>query len=64
MDEMGYVAHNLGEKDIEIGLPLISYLSQTYKVKFLSSNIEFVDPLPFGTESAPYKRVFRCCTTL
>lgn len=46
MDEMGYVAHNLGEKDIEIGLPLISYLSQTYKVKFLSSNLEFIDPLP------------------
>jgi len=46
MDEMGYVAHNLGEKDIEIGLPLICYLSQTYKVRFLSSNVEFVDPLP------------------
>ncbi len=46
MDEMGYVAHNLGEKDIEIGLPLISYLSQAYKVKFLSSNVEFAAPLP------------------
>ncbi len=45
MDEMGYVAHNLGEKDIEMGLPLISYLSQAYKVKFLSSNVEFADPL-------------------
>ena len=46
MDEMGYVAHNLGEKDLEIGLPLISYLSQTYKVKFLSGNVEFADSLP------------------
>ena len=46
MDEMGYVAHNLGEKDLEIGLPLISYLSQAYKVKFLSGNVEFAGPLP------------------
>lgn len=46
MDEMGYVAHNLGEKDLEIGLPLISYLSQAYKVKFLAGNVEFADAIP------------------
>ncbi len=43
---MGYVLHNLGEKDIEIGPQLLSFLSQTNKVNFLSSNVKTIAPFP------------------
>lgn len=46
MGEMGYVLHNLGEKDIEINPQILSYLSQTNRVNFLSSNVEIVAPFP------------------
>ncbi|MFO0794868.1 MAG: multiheme c-type cytochrome [Candidatus Brocadiaceae bacterium] len=46
LGEMDYVLHNLGEKDIELGLQSISYLSQTSKVVFLSSNIEISPAFP------------------
>lgn len=46
MAEMDYIVHNLGEKDIEIGLQLISYLSQTGNVAFLASNIKINTSLP------------------
>ncbi|MFQ5964160.1 MAG: multiheme c-type cytochrome [Candidatus Scalinduaceae bacterium] len=39
LDQMGYIAHNIGEKDINMGLDLLSYLSQISNVNFISSNI-------------------------
>ncbi len=44
--KMDYVLHNIGEKDIEFDPQLISYLSQTNKTILLSSNVEFIEPLP------------------
>ena len=41
LDLMGYVAHNLGEKDLEMGTDLIGYLSQISNVDLISSNIVF-----------------------
>ena len=38
---MGYVAHNLGEKDLEMGSDLLGYLSQISNVDLISSNIVF-----------------------
>jgi hypothetical protein len=49
MDEMGYVLHNLGEKDIEIDPQVISYLSQTNTTAFLASNIKITAPFPIKT---------------
>ncbi len=39
LDQIGYVAHNLGEKDLDMGVDLLGYLSQVSNVAFLSSNI-------------------------
>lgn len=39
LDRMGYIAHNIGEKDINMGLELLGYLSQISNVNFISSNI-------------------------
>ncbi len=68
LGEMGYVLHNLGEKDIELGLQSISYLSQTSKVVFLSSNIKTSPAFPanihqyvlkdFNDEGYPFKIAF------
>ena len=41
LDQMGYAAHNIGEKDINMGIDLLSYLSQISNVDFISSNIDF-----------------------
>ena len=41
LDLMGYVAHNLGEKDLEMGTDLLGYLSQISNVDLISSNIVF-----------------------
>ncbi|MDP6923255.1 MAG: multiheme c-type cytochrome [Candidatus Scalindua sp.] len=41
LDLMGYAAHNLGEKDLEMGTDLLGYLSQISNVDLLSSNIVF-----------------------
>ncbi len=41
LDQMGYLAHNIGEKDIDMGFELLSYLSQISNVNFISSNIVF-----------------------
>jgi hypothetical protein len=38
---MGYVAHNIGEKDLDMGTDLLGYLSQISNVDFISSNIDF-----------------------
>lgn len=46
MEKMGYVLHNLGEKDIEFDPQVINYLSQTSNVSLLSSNVEFIEPFP------------------
>ena len=43
LDQMGYFAHNIGEKDINMGLELLSYLSHTRDVNFISSNIVFLN---------------------
>ncbi|MHC4267729.1 MAG: multiheme c-type cytochrome [Planctomycetota bacterium] len=52
LDQMGYVAHNLGEKDLDIGSDLLGYLSQISNVDFLSSNI--VDFTPQVLNIKPY----------
>ncbi|MDR4505418.1 MAG: hypothetical protein MRK01_11610 [Candidatus Scalindua sp.] len=39
LGQMGYVAHNIGEKDIHMGLELLSYLSQIHNIALLSSNV-------------------------
>jgi hypothetical protein len=44
LDQIGYVAHNLGEKDIDMGADLLGYLSQVSNVVFLSSNIVYLTP--------------------
>ncbi|OHB34390.1 MAG: hypothetical protein A2Y08_01900 [Planctomycetes bacterium GWA2_40_7] len=41
LDQMDYAAHNIGEKDINMGIDLLSYLSQISNVDFISSNIDF-----------------------
>jgi len=41
LDLMGYVAHNIGEKDLNMGTDLLGYLSQISNVDFISSNIVF-----------------------
>lgn len=52
MGQMGYVLHNLGEKDIEINPQILSYLSQTSKVNFLSSNVEIVSSFPIKIDKS------------
>jgi hypothetical protein len=39
LDRMGYVAHNIGEKDLNMGADLLGYLSQISNIDFISSNI-------------------------
>jgi hypothetical protein len=39
LDQMDYAAHNIGEKDISMGLDLLGYLSQISSVDFISSNV-------------------------
>ena len=41
LDHMGYVAHNLGEKDLDMGTDLLGYISQISNVDIISSNIAF-----------------------
>lgn len=51
-DIMGYVAHNLGEKDIAIGYEALNYLTQIYNIPFISSNVRFIDLA--GIKIEPY----------
>ncbi|MBC8548674.1 MAG: hypothetical protein H8D23_03390 [Candidatus Brocadiales bacterium] len=39
LDLMGFAAHNIGEKDLNMGIDLLGYLSQISNVDFISSNI-------------------------
>lgn len=39
LGRMGYVAHNIGEKDLNMGIDLLGYLSQISNIDFISSNI-------------------------
>ena len=39
LDRMGYVAHNIGENDLNMGIDLLGYLSQISNIDFISSNI-------------------------
>ena len=41
LDQMGYAAHNIGEKDLDMGTDLLGYISQISNVDFISSNIDF-----------------------
>lgn len=43
MDMMGYVVHNLGEKDIAMGYETLRYFSQISHLPFISSNVRFSD---------------------
>ena len=52
LDQIGYVAHNLGEKDLDMGSDLLGYLSQISNIDFLSSNI--VDHTTQGLKIKPY----------
>jgi hypothetical protein len=58
MGEMGYVLHNLGERDIEISPQILSFLSQTDRVNFLSSNIKIVAPFPIKINQYILKECF------
>ena len=40
LDQMGYAAHNIGEKDLDMGTDLLGYISQISNVDFISSNID------------------------
>mgnify|MGYP001949539300 CR=1 FL=1 len=44
LGQMGYTAHNIGEKDISMGIDLLGYLSQISSVDFISSNIVNLKP--------------------
>ena len=46
MRKMGYILHNVGEKEIEISPRVLSYLSQTNNFTFISSNIQINYPFP------------------
>ncbi len=52
LDHIGYVAHNLGEKDLDMGADLLGYLSQVSNMDFVSSNI--VDLTPQVLNLKPY----------
>ncbi|MCF6159370.1 MAG: hypothetical protein E3K32_12570 [wastewater metagenome] len=58
MEETGFILHNLGEKDIEIGPQLLSYLSQISNIPFLSSNIKITDSLPISVNQYILKKCF------
>ncbi len=45
MNRMNYVVHNLGEKDIALGVDLLRYLGVVYNTTFISSNIRNGDLL-------------------
>jgi hypothetical protein len=49
---MGYSIHNLGEKDLDMGLDVLAYLFPPGSVPLLSSNVRLSVPL---LEIAPYK---------
>lgn len=50
--DMQYTVHNLGEKDLQMGLKVISYTFFPDRVKLLSSNVALTDSL--GIEVQPY----------
>ncbi len=52
LDRMGYVVHNIGEKDLNMGIDLLGYLSQISNVDFVSSNIVDLDTSAFNIK--PY----------
>ena len=55
---MGYVLHNLGEKDIEINPQILSFLSQTHSVDFLSTNVNIDTPFPIKINQSVIKECF------
>lgn len=55
---MGYVLHNLGEKDVEINPQVLSFLSQTQSVEFLSTNVNIDAPFPIKINQAIIKDCF------
>ncbi len=67
LERMGYLAHNIGEKDIQMGLDSLSYLSQIHSVALLSSNVN--TKYEQGSNIVPYvkkqlhgeKNIFTIC---
>ncbi len=57
LDQIGYVAHNLGEKDLDMGSDLLGYLSQVSNVGFLSSNIVGFTPQVLNIKSYIIKEI-------
>lgn len=55
---MGYVVHNLGEKDIEINPQVLSFLSQSQSVDFLSTNVSIDAPFPLKINKFVIKKCF------
>lgn len=43
LEKMGYLAHNLGEKDIALGPELFDYFHLISRLKILSSNVKFTN---------------------
>ncbi|ODS34420.1 MAG: putative cytochrome c-554 [Candidatus Scalindua rubra] len=57
LDQMGYVAHNIGEKDINMGLELLSYLSQINNINLISSNIVTLNTEVFNIKPYVIKEI-------
>jgi len=57
LGEMDYVLHNLGERDLEIGPQVLSFLSQSDGVTFLSSNVKFTTPFPIRIKNVVLKKI-------
>lgn len=58
LEEMDYVLHNLGEKDVEINPQIINYLSHTNKTIFLSTNLQTNDSFPVKINRYVLKECF------
>ncbi len=63
-EQMGYTAHNIGEKDISMGIDLLGYLSQISSVNFVSSNIVNLNPQILKIEPYIIKEIKTKETTL
>lgn len=55
---MGYLLHNLGEKDIEVSPRVLSFLSQSQNIDFLSTNVSMNAPFPIKINHYVVKECF------
>ncbi|MEB2309432.1 MAG: multiheme c-type cytochrome [Candidatus Brocadiaceae bacterium] len=58
MGFMGYILHNLGEKDIEISPQILGFLSQSQGIDFLSTNVSIDAPFPVRINQFVVKECF------